>query len=170
MNVYLAFGTGAYLQKMKEQHSDLKKLFLLFSSGSSVLLHETEAKSFFSTGKAFEVIDAAGGYEDAGFAVMNNIPVQRDERAVFESRFKERAGLVEKEPGCKGIRILRPKDDDTYVVLTLWKKKKDFENWQESDSYKEAHKNRNTSNGLPSTVFSGKPYIRTYFISDDEEV
>ena len=48
---------------------------------------------------------------------------------------------MENEPGFKAIRVLRPLEGDTYVILTLWEEEKAFQDWQQSNSYQEAHKN-----------------------------
>ena len=55
--------------------------------------------------------------------VLNNIPVTPEGRPLFEARFKNRAGKIENQPGFKALRVLRPKDSDTYIVLTLWDRK-----------------------------------------------
>ncbi len=161
MNIYVTYGTYEYLTKLKEEHE--KEEIMLFSNADgAALYHETSSKTFFKNAKKYELLDNKGTLKDPGFVVLNHIPVEESERAVFEDRFKNRAGKVENEPGCQGIRILRPIHNDPYIVATFWDEEKDFKNWQSSEAYGEAHKNRHTSKGLPKTIFSGKPYLKTY--------
>lgn len=57
----------------------------------------------------YEVLDAVGEMTgNAGFVVCNNIAVTEEGRPVFEHRFQNRAGLIEKEPGFRAIRVLHP--------------------------------------------------------------
>ena len=70
---------------------------------------------------------------------MNNIPVTEEGRPLLEYRFKNRAGLIESEPGFIAIRVLRPIKSDTYVILTVWQKESDFLKWTNSKSFHQAH-------------------------------
>ena len=60
-------------------------------------------------------------------------------RPLFEYRFKNRARLIEKEPGFIAIRLLRPHRYDTYMVFTLWQNEAAFNRWKKSKSYWDAH-------------------------------
>jgi len=116
---------------------------------------------------AYEAFDAAGSWTGGGYAVLNNIPVTEDGRNDFEERFKNRARKVEDEPGFVGIRVLRPLKDDTYVVLTLWQSEDHFKNWQQSQAYNHAHRNRSTSEGLTAqkpTMFPRPSFVTTFTI------
>ncbi|WP_257349411.1 antibiotic biosynthesis monooxygenase family protein [Pseudalkalibacillus decolorationis] len=163
MNYHIAYGTDDYLKDYMEKHQNEEgKFYLLEHSGDAMLIHKTTGDSVFESGHTYEAIEESGSFENAGYAVFNNIPVSIEGRPLFEDRFKERAGLVEKEPGCEGLAILRPLDTETYVIATMWKDERDFEAWRSSSSYEKAHKERDTSNALPQSVFSGKPYLKTY--------
>lgn len=109
----------------------------------------------------------ASGKSKIRYAVLNNIAVTQEGRPLFENRFKNRAGKVENEPGFKAIRVLRPLEGDTYVILTLWEEEKAFQNWQQSNSYQEAHKKRGTSAGIDTTsIFSRPSYVTAYYAID----
>lgn len=114
--------------------------------------------------ETYEILDQQGRIEDGAFAVFNNIPVTEDGRELFESRFKNRAGLVEQEPGFAAIRVLRPLDTDTYVILTLWKDEASFTQWQSSQAYSHAHKKRGTSEGIDKrpNIFPRPSFVTTY--------
>jgi heme-degrading monooxygenase HmoA len=102
---------------------------------------------------------------------MNNIPVSEEGRPVFEHRFKNRAGFIENEPGFVALRVLRPINSETYVILTIWEKQADFLNWKNSGSFKMAH---NSDSKAPVTnssqkMFSGEAYVTQYTLVKDSE-
>lgn len=163
MNVYITTGTLGFLKKIKEKHPT-EKMVLMGERDSAALLHESSKETVFSHPRKYEVIDSAGTFENAGYAVMNNIPVTDEGRPLFEYRFSNRPRQVEKEPGFAAIRVLRPLSSNTYVILTLWEAKSAFDKWQLSSASKEMHQEK----GQPSNIFSGSPYITTYSIAEEE--
>jgi heme oxygenase (mycobilin-producing) len=169
MNIFITFGTVDYLSKIKEQHS-AEKMVLMQSPDNALLLHETDGETVFNEGKHYEVIDAVGDIQQGGFAVLNNIPVREEGRPIFEYRFSQRAGLIEKEPGFGAIRVLRPTNTDTYVILTIWDKESSFKNWQQSKAYEKEHQKRGTSEEIDQqkSIFSGPSYVTTYHVVSEE--
>ncbi|WP_078408576.1 antibiotic biosynthesis monooxygenase family protein [Priestia abyssalis] len=169
MNMFITFGTADYLQKVKENH--LQETMILMSNGdNAMLIHETAEKTVFNSGHHYEVLDTVGNVEQGSFAVLNNIPVTDEGRPVFEYRFSQRAGLIEQEPGFIAIRVLRPKDTNTYVILTMWDSETSFKKWQESKAYEKAHEKRGTSEGMDQQkpIFSGPSYVTTYHVISGE--
>lgn len=140
-----------------------KGWFVLTNGGEAAAIHEQETLVDDQT-EVYEILDQKGRLEDGGFAVFNNIPVTDEGRELFESRFQNRAGLVEKEPGFAAIRILRPIDSDTYVILTMWEDESAFTNWQASQAYSHAHKKRGTSEGIDKrpNIFPRPSFVTTY--------
>lgn len=115
----------------------------------------------------YEAIDANGTIEGSKFIVMNNIPVTEEGRAAFEARFMNRARKVEGESGFSGIRVLRPLNSDTYVILTAWDSKDSFEAWQNSQAFSHAHAKRNTDEGLKvqaPSIFARPSFVTTYTV------
>ncbi|WP_211747325.1 antibiotic biosynthesis monooxygenase [Paenibacillus sp. Marseille-Q4541] len=115
----------------------------------------------------YEAIDASGTIEDSKFIVMNNIPVTEEGRAAFEERFMNRARKVEGESGFSGIRVLRPLNSDTYVILTAWDSKDSFEAWQKSQAFSHAHAKRDTSEGIKvqaPSIFARPSFVTTYAV------
>ncbi len=165
VKVFVTYGTYDYLYKVKEENSN-EQMYLLSNDEGAALYHETSSESVFKSGKEYEIMDQKGEVSKPTFVVLNHIPVEESERPTFEERFKNRAGKVENEPGCEGIRILRPIHNDPYIVATFWSNEDAFKKWQSSEAYNVAHKNRNTDKGLPKTVFRGKPYVKTYHVDD----
>jgi len=82
--------------------------------------------------------------------VMNRSPVAPGFGETFEERFRNRAGLIDQEPGFIRNEILRPLKSDYYIVKTYWRSREDFERWTNSDSFRQAHANR-----PPAEMFTG---------------
>ena len=73
------------------------------------------------------------------FVMMNRMQVPKEWQLRFEEVFKDRAKAVDRRPGFIKAEILKPMQGDTYVVMTHWEKKEDFEAWVGSKEYKEGH-------------------------------
>ena len=75
------------------------------------------------------------------FVTMNRFTIDPKHWSDFEERFKQRAGLVEGEPGFIRNAVLRPEAgfSDQHVVMTLWESRADFENWTKSEAFRKAH-------------------------------
>ncbi|MBF0132762.1 MAG: antibiotic biosynthesis monooxygenase [Magnetococcales bacterium] len=73
--------------------------------------------------------------------VVNRIPVKKDYWDEFETRFQNRAGLVDRSPGFIRNLVLRPVDNSSHyhVIMTWWENKEAFEAWTQSPAFKEAH-------------------------------
>lgn len=115
----------------------------------------------------YDVLDAVGTFTgQPGFIVCNNISVTEEGRPIFENRFKNRAGLIENEPGFQAIRVLRPLTDDTYVIMTMWENEQNFKDWTESRSFEKAHQKRPTqTNAEPQqSIFSKPSFVTTFHV------
>lgn len=140
------------------------RLIYLVDGEESTVLYEEEGGAAPQGFEAYEVLNAVGDINHGYFAVFNNIPVADEGRELFESRFQNRAGKVEQEPGFGAIRILRPLNSDTYIILTMWKDEKSFTDWQQSESYGQAHAKRGTAEGIGKkpNIFPRPSYVKTY--------
>ncbi|MBS2968266.1 antibiotic biosynthesis monooxygenase [Metabacillus sp. KIGAM252] len=162
MNLYMTFGTADYLEGIVKSNSN-ETMLLMHTDDNAMLIHETDGETVLKEPKKYEVLDSSGSFEQAGFAVLNNIPVTEEGKPLFEQRFSERARMIENEPGFAAIRVLRPLRDDTYVILTLWEDEASFKNWQQSKAYEHAHKKRGTSDGVDQkSIFPRPSYVTTY--------
>ncbi len=114
--------------------------------------------------KKYEIIDQANTLQTKGIIVLNCIPVHDEKRRRFEERFLNRPRLIENEPGFVAIRVLRPVQDDIYIVLTQWQTEEAFRNWQASTGYQHAHRKRKTQQGIDQEtgVLKNKPYHKLY--------
>jgi len=75
------------------------------------------------------------------FVTMNRFTIDPAHWDDFENRFKQRAGLVDGEPGFIRNAVLRPQENtsDQHIVTTLWESRQAFEAWTRSDSFRQAH-------------------------------
>jgi len=75
------------------------------------------------------------------FVTMNRFTIDPAHWDDFENRFKQRAGLVDGEPGFIRNAVLRPQDNtaDQHIVMTLWESRQAFEAWTHSESFRQAH-------------------------------
>ncbi|WP_027409022.1 antibiotic biosynthesis monooxygenase family protein [Anoxybacteroides tepidamans] len=162
--IYITTGTREYLQSLKEGFPN-EKMLLLEEEDGAALLHETEGETVFKQPLRYEVLDAVGQL-DGTFVVCNNIPVTDEGRPLFEYRFSQRARLIEKEPGFAAIRVLRPLDNDTYIIMTLWEGKEYFEAWQRSKAFEKAHERKEADKPTSERpqIFPRPSYIKTYTV------
>lgn len=76
------------------------------------------------------------------YVVANRVYVNPGFEEEFETRFKNRAGEIDKQPGFVSMEVLKPESDGTpYVVLTHWQDEAAFKNWVGSEDFKKAHAN-----------------------------
>ncbi|GII61980.1 hypothetical protein Skr01_20650 [Sphaerisporangium krabiense] len=71
---------------------------------------------------------------------INVLSVPAEMRAALESRFGDRAGMVESSDGFEWFELLRPVEGtDRYLVYTRWRSEEDFEAWQRSEAFQAGH-------------------------------
>ena len=97
----------------------------------------------------------------AEVVVMNRIPVAEGREQEFEQTFAERDRAVDQMPGFVDLEVLRPAEGRTYVVMTRWKSRADFEAWTKSEAFIAAH--RKQSPGLAE----GRPTLEIYEVLAD---
>jgi heme-degrading monooxygenase HmoA len=96
------------------------------------------------------------------FVICNRIPVAKGHEEEFEKLFLERDDSQSQHPlrsfpGFIRNDILRPTKEEPYIVLTYWNSIEDFEEWTNSESFREAHKGRGRSE-----IFAGKPNLEIH--------
>lgn len=109
-------------------------------------------------------------YDKEMYVVFNHIPVSEEGREQFEVRFLNRARKIEEEAGFLAIRVCRPVNFDTYVIMTFWQSEKAFTDWQHSKAYKQAHKKRRTDDGIDQKrpdIFPRRSYLNTYHVQKE---
>ncbi|KAB7704955.1 antibiotic biosynthesis monooxygenase [Bacillus aerolatus] len=170
MNIFITTGTYDFMKKLKDKHA-AEKIVLMENAEGATLVHETTGKTFFQSPRKYEVIDAAGELADYGYMVLNNIPVTDEGRPIFEYRFKNRERMIENVPGFIAIRVLRPLNSDTYVILTHWQDQASFKSWQDSKEYNKAHEKKKTEAGVDNQphIFSSPSYVTTYTVPTEDD-
>lgn len=77
------------------------------------------------------------------YVVMNELHVAAEGRENVASRFAESSEKMKQVPGCLDFMFLNPEEEENYqIVLTKWASKEAYEDWVNSDAFKEAHKKR----------------------------
>ena len=100
------------------------------------------------------------------YIVTNRVPVADGFEEMFEQRFRNRAGQIDKQPGFVRMQVLKPDSADTpYVVQTTWQDKAAFEAWVGSEDFKIAH-----SNPMPKEAFDGQGKLESFDVLIDAAV
>lgn len=170
MKIYITTGTYDFLRSILQKYEH-EMMILMENEENALLLHETEKKSVFKSPQSYEVIDSSGQLDKkSGFFVLNHIPVTDEGRPILEYRFKNRTGDLEKAPGYKAFRLLRPLKSDTYIVLTCWKDEQSFQNWKHSKAFEKAHSNQGNEKAAEGKkkIFPRPSYVKTYLIPKEE--
>lgn len=97
------------------------------------------------------------------YIVTNRVPVAAGFEEMFEARFRNRAGQIDKQPGFVRMQVLKPDSPETpYVVQTTWQDKSAFEAWVGSEDFKIAH-----SNPMPKEAFDGQGKLEAFEVLID---
>jgi heme-degrading monooxygenase HmoA len=92
------------------------------------------------------------------FIVANRVPVAEQYQEMFEERFRNRAGQIEKQQGFVRMQVLQPaKPEVPYIVLTTWQDKAAFEAWVGSEDFRTAH-----ADPMPKEAFDGEGAIEMH--------
>ncbi len=165
MKFFLTYGTHQYLKTIYEKHRDKHRIFLLDGDASSILIVEKKGRSLFQSGKKYAIDYSEGSFEHATFAVMNNIPVPREEKDAFRFEAKKRADLLKKQAGCLAVRVLSPtKKNDSFILLSMWDSSCDYRRFRDSPAYKPL----SAASSNPQQLFTGKAYEKTYAVYREE--
>ncbi|MHB1926859.1 MAG: antibiotic biosynthesis monooxygenase family protein [Leptospirillum sp.] len=97
--------------------------------------------------------------------VANRIRVASGHEHDFEERFRNRKGLIEKNPGFIRNLILRPVDSEYYSVMTFWETMEHFEAWTKSESFRQAHSGPRP----PKEMFSGPNVLEIHEVIMDTD-
>ncbi|WP_059102869.1 antibiotic biosynthesis monooxygenase family protein [Shouchella shacheensis] len=99
------------------------------------------------------------------YVVMNELNVPKERKEMLASRFGKSAENMEKVPGCLEFMFLsNENEDEKQVVFTKWERKEDYENWLNSDAFKQAHAHKSKENGSESKPASSKNELHAYTV------
>ena len=78
------------------------------------------------------------------FVAINYISCEPHYQGRFEELFATRAGAIDRMPGFKKLRILRPDGAEgeakVYLIMSEWDARENFEAWKGSPEFLEGHK------------------------------
>ena len=95
------------------------------------------------------VLESINELTNDSFCVLNHLFVNEGNEPQFESKFLERTKYLQDVPGFKALRFLRPQTKHRhYIILTIWKDRQSFYDWQNSEAYDKTHKKRGTKQGV----------------------
>ncbi|MCU9612498.1 antibiotic biosynthesis monooxygenase [Caldibacillus lycopersici] len=161
--IFITTGTYPFLQKIEAKYPT-EKLVMMFSSDHVLLLHETSGKSIFQVPRKYDVFHSDGEFPRKGVAIFQHIPINEENRPIFEYHAKK---LLDNSSTVKGLiafRMLRPAKSDTYIIITCWEKAEDFSNWKKMQVLFEEDGMLSKLTPPPGNVYQSPSYIATYTI------
>ena len=90
------------------------------------------------------------------FIAMNRFQVRKGSEAAFETVWKERDTHLAGVPGFVEFHLLRGPEEEAHTLYsshTVWESKRHFEDWTQSDAFRQAHKNA----GGHGDLYAGPP-------------
>lgn len=162
MNIYFTTGTYEFMTAIVEKHPH-ETIVKMINEDGTLLLHETEGKTIFSTPQRYEVFESIGNFPELGTVVMENVPVTEEGRPVFEYQSKAAKESAQSAAGFVALRMLRPVSSDTYVVLTVWENESSYEAWKATPT--NATELERTGTDPELQIFASASYIKKYKIT-----
>ncbi|HLT57089.1 MAG TPA: antibiotic biosynthesis monooxygenase [Bacillota bacterium] len=166
MKGHMTNGTIMFLKKLAEKYKNLDLFLMTGSQGALAYYEHDKKRSIFQAGRSYEIIAESGHLRNAGYVVMNHIPVAEDSKPVFEDNFKKRRQEVDQMPGFLAFRLLRPLKGNTYIVMTQWATETDFENWKKSSAFQKAHDKQAVKQ---PAYFAERPFATAYWMYKEKE-
>ena len=173
MNIYLTSGTSDYLRKKYESEFSKETLLLMQdeTSDRAILLHESQTPSLFQEPRSYDILFSDGVLENKGFITMNHIPVNEENKPIFEHNMLH---YFTSHPNrtMTAIRFLRPRKGDTYILFCLWEEKASYIKWKQQPENANAPIGKNSEkswNSSQHSIFNGKPYFVQLTIPEEVE-
>lgn len=94
------------------------------------------------------------------FVAMNRITVNEGRGPDLERAFADRNKYVEGTPGFIAFHVLRPEKGNTYISMSMWENRSDFEAWMRSPNFAASHQHHMEG------VVAGRPQVETYVSLD----
>lgn len=169
MNIYLTSGTYDYLLKKYENNLATETMLLMQLIGDerAILLHESNEGTLFNEPRGFEVIETNGNLINNGYVTMNHIPVNSEQKPLFEHKTKASLNNFKKPI----FRFLRPLKGDTYIIFCQWESRKEYLTWKSLPQNQQTPLLSSTEqswNSSQHAMFNGKPYVLELSIPEQE--
>ena len=95
------------------------------------------------------------------FMGMGGVRIVKGKEADFEGSWAERDSHVDGVPGVKEFNLLRgpeAEDHTLYASHSVWRSKRDFEDWTKSEAFRKAHANA----GGATDIYQGRPLFEGF--------
>lgn len=170
MKIYMTNGTFQYLQNLMKEYEN-EAMVLMTDMNTTLLLHETNGETVFNEPRGYEVIERIGSFNNGAFFVMNHIPVTEEGRPLFEHSFKYRESKIEDSSGFSGMRVCRPMQNNTYVIITFWENEASYQSWRQSEAFLKSHQKPEmiaASAGVkPKKLFAAPAFTTKYWLASE---
>ncbi|MBE2128903.1 antibiotic biosynthesis monooxygenase [Staphylococcus schweitzeri] len=103
----------------------------------------------------YDVLEEINGLSNDTLCVLNHLYINKGQEDAFEQKFLQRNKHLQHVDGFEALRFLRPRMTGRhYIIITLWKDRQSFYNWQNSTEYQQTHKHRGTSKGADVKIIN----------------
>ena len=89
------------------------------------------------------------------YIAMNHFEVNAGREAEFEELWRTRETYLDGLPGFVQFALLKGEEPGQYISHTIWKDRKSFIGWTQSDAFRKAHGAR-----MPEGITKGHPRAR----------
>ncbi|MEB7462985.1 antibiotic biosynthesis monooxygenase [Staphylococcus succinus] len=101
----------------------------------------------------YTILEQINNLPQYGYAVLNYLYTNPGLEADFERVFLNRDKHLTNIKGFENLLFLKPHSrHEHYVIITFWQDEAAYKHWQESQEYKESHKNRGTKQGADKSI------------------
>lgn len=73
------------------------------------------------------------------YVVMNVLTLPPQLKSKVSERFKDSAEKMRRVEGCVEFQFLSHTDEGIVIIYTKWSSKEAYQNWVDSDEFKQAH-------------------------------
>ncbi|MEM8752361.1 MAG: antibiotic biosynthesis monooxygenase [Pseudomonadota bacterium] len=85
------------------------------------------------------------------FVAMNRFRIRKGREAEFEEVWRSRESRLDGVPGFESFHLLKGPEREDHVLYashSIWRNEAAFTDWTKSESFRAAHKNAKSSDGL----------------------
>lgn len=128
---------------------DAYKAYLIEELNDGILIQKNNDIAY------YDVLEEINGLSNDTLCVLNHLYINKGQEDAFEQKFLQRNKHLQHVDGFEALRFLRPRMTGRhYIIITLWKDRQSFYNWQNSTEYQQTHKHRGTSKGADVKIIN----------------
>ncbi|WP_412521308.1 signal transduction protein TRAP [Staphylococcus simulans] len=136
MKLYASYGTFGYLNQIRLNNKD-HDLFLFSTKDSSVIFEETDQPTVLKEPLKYEVLSSVNELEEECFYAVIFIPTSENHMYQLEKRITSLSLNLDKFPGFKCFRFLKPLKGTTYKLYFGFNERSNFEDFKASQVYQD---------------------------------